>query len=494
MDKVQYVHYYEHADNEHEQKLILKKDESEQQQNNLRRPDTLFLYFSIISGILLSTSTGILMTWSSPAVVLLSSKNTKINPLGRPITTVEITMLLGIPQLCSLLGSLVLPKCADIIGRKRILHFLAVGMVISTVGLALSNNVELLITFFTIYSFLWCGVLPILFIYVLEICEDHNRNKHSCFITVGLTLGQVYSYSLGSFLSFRYFTLILGIPIALFVIFCFFLVESPTYLMIKENVDECKQALWRLRSNKSKIEIERDFIAIKNYVNIDKTSNKFFIIELFRRKELRIGIFLAMVPILTNILSGVPTFLSLQPLIYNKIQTIFSPNVFAILAGVMQIISGIHIAYTLGKSGRKTRLLISSFVVGVSIAIFGITFYLDHIQSHFINKLPWLPLVVFICYSLLFAVGLGPIPMAVTSELFSPKVRTSALAFIVTISSIFSSITTFGFPFLVNIMGIYWCLWIFAICSFVGFVLIFYFLPEIKGKSLLELQDVLRNY
>ncbi|XP_028132246.2 facilitated trehalose transporter Tret1-like [Diabrotica virgifera virgifera] len=494
MDKVQYVHYYEHTENEHEQKLMLQKDDGEQQQSNLKHPDTLFLYFSIISGIFLSASTGILMTWSSPAVALLSANNTYINPIGRPIAKVEITMLLGIPQLCSLLGSLALPKCADLIGRKRILHFLSVGMLITTVGLALSNTVKLLITFLTIYSFLLNGVLPILLIYVLEICEEHNRIKHSCFIIVGLTLGQMYSYSIGSFLSFKYFTLVLGIPIALFVIFCFFLVESPTYLMIKENIDECKKALWKLRSNKSQSEIERDFTAIKNSVSMDKTSDELFIIGIFTRRELRVGIFWAMIPILTNVLSGVPMFLSLTPPIFQKIQIVCSPKITAILAGVKQVIGGIHISYTLGTSGRKVRLLISSLGIGVSIAILGTIFYLDHIQSRLIYTVPWLPFVIFAVYGIFYSVGVGPIPLAVTSELFSPKVRSSALAFIVTISSIFSAITTFGFPFLVNIMGMYWCLWIFAICSFVGFGLIFYCLPELKGKSLLELQETLRNY
>jgi len=47
---------------------------------------------------------------------------------------------------------------------------------------------------------------------------------------------------------------------------------------------------------------------------------------------------------------------------------------------------------------------------------------------------------------------------------------------------------TKSFDTVANALGIYWCFWIFGICCFMGFVSIYFTVPETNGKSLEQIQ------
>ncbi len=90
-----------------------------------------------------------------------------------------------------------------------------------------------------------------------------------------------------------------------------------------------------------------------------------------------------------------------------------------------------------------------------------------------------------------FALSLGPVMWVLFSEIFPNRVRGFALAFCGVFNSIASFFVQFLFPWELANLGNAMTFYLFALMGVVGIVLIQWLLPETKGKSLEELEQVM---
>ncbi|CAG9832164.1 unnamed protein product [Diabrotica balteata] len=220
-----------------------EKDEPFQPEDEIKRSDTFFLQFTVMTALLIFMVGGTTIVWTSPAIVKMKSNDTSINPLGRPIQTYEISKFMGIVGILALGGSLVLPKLADMIGRKRSLWVMAFFMFVGIVGLGLSRSVNMMIMCSTITALFFSGAMGILPMYLTEICEDHNRTKYGCLMSAFIPIGQLYTFLIGPVFSYRVFTLLTAVPMIPFLVMFLFAPESPVYSLENGNKEECSRAL-----------------------------------------------------------------------------------------------------------------------------------------------------------------------------------------------------------------------------------------------------------
>ncbi|XP_050503858.1 facilitated trehalose transporter Tret1-like isoform X3 [Diabrotica virgifera virgifera] len=460
-----------------------------------KKPDTLFLYFAVVTATLLMLVNAALSVWTSPAIVKMQSNNTDENILGRPITTWETSILLGVPGLASLVGSAFLPKLADILGRKKSMQLMGLGTFLSTIGLAFCNTINLM-TILSCFIQIFCaGVTGILPIYLTEICEDHNRAKHGCLMTAFSPIGQVYALILGPLFDLKVFTLLLSAPMVPFLVLFFFAPESPVHLLSKGMEKECIESLQKLRRNKTKKEIENDYHNLEINKSIKGSEeNRLNFIQLFGTKEGRVGLMLAFIPILSQNLSGVQIIFPLLGPIFNDSGSKLSGDTIAVIAALVKLITFTIITFVIETTGRKPMLIVSSIGAGISSTTLGVFFYLKYINSPFIESFHLGPLLSVSAFIISYSIGLGPIPMAIICELFPSDLRSTALAIISTVSAlVITGYTTF-YPLLAELIHTHWCMWIFGLSCFAGTFFISTMLPEVRGKSVLEIQEILRNY
>lgn len=436
--------------------------------------------------------TGSTWAWTAPALIKLLSNDTEVNPLGKPITTLEISMLVSIPALTSVMGSL-LPLTSDVMGRKKSMLYMTLGSFLSQIGLAFSTNIPAMIICSSVFGIFISGQLIILQIYITEICEDHNRAKYGCIMSFFLPIGELYTYILGPLFSFKYFTLLVNLPFIFFLLFVF-APESPMFLLSKGRKEECIKILKKLRSNKTNAEIDIDYYKISQSLHSgnDDTQSNFFTV--FQTKEGRIGMFLAIFPILGQCFSGVPIIMLIIAPIFDEAGTSLSGEHFAIIAGIFKVCVSTITSLLVEKTGRRPMLLLSSAGSGIAISFLGIFFYLKHINSPLVIYIQWLPLVSLLFYFFFFALGLGPLPSAVMGELFPTDIRSSATSIISSISCVIFAGYMFLFPLFADLVGLYWVMWTFGISCLGTTLLVYVFLPEIKGKSIHEIQELLKNY
>ena len=108
-----------------------------------------------------------------------------------------------------------------------------------------------------------------------------------------------------------------------------------------------------------------------------------------------------------------------------------------------------------------------------------------------ISMNPTLILVGIIGFVACFAISLGPVMWVLFSELFPLKIRGVAISFVGFVNSAVSAGVQFVFPWELSTLGSAPTFLIYGVFAVIGVVFIILKLPETKGKSLEELENVL---
>ena len=89
-----------------------------------------------------------------------------------------------------------------------------------------------------------------------------------------------------------------------------------------------------------------------------------------------------------------------------------------------------------------------------------------------------------------YQIGFGPIAWLLISEVFPLEVRGQAVALAVQTNFFWNVVTSYLFPLIVSALGPAWTFGIFAIIDGYALYHVFAFVPETKGLSLEEIEDL----
>ncbi|XP_056636006.1 facilitated trehalose transporter Tret1-like [Diorhabda sublineata] len=461
--------------------------------NNKESVETtgLFLYFVVFVVNLSFVTLGIVVVWISPASAKLRCTDPLENPLGRPISTIELAVLASLIQVGLCIGALLLRGFFDMFGRLGFIIVVNFLLAIFLVTLALVSTIILyyVIIFFigVLIGSLSVGV-PI---YISEITQNHNRAKISCIMAIFAPIGSLCSYSLGTFLSLKTATLVSSVPSFTLVILSFlFLPESPTFLLVKGNVESAVLAVKSL--------VSCDFnTAIRLTKNTEMIlsqttkNNGIDIKSVWCDRASRNGLTTSLV-LIVLFSTNIPVLMSYLGIILEAANTESSVGISTVIVGLIQIMSFVTASNLMDKVGRRPLLLISLVTSCILLIIMGLYFFLRS-NGAFLEDFKWLPFVCIISLTATLATGLSSVTFTYINEVFTYNVRTIALSLIHFTSGITSFLSVFTFPLIMESIGIAWNFWICCIICFFGFLFVFYRIPETKGKDLLEIQEILGN-
>lgn len=426
----------------------------------------------------------------SPMLPYLQSNDTNINPLKAPITVWQTSILAGSPILASVLGALLLPKLSDHIGRKNFLIITTTGMFVFYLILAFFHRFSFLLICRMLFGILGAGFMVTNQVYVAEICEDHNRAKYLCLSSLFLSLGNVYAFAIGSYFNYVNFNIIVSIPAVVFLLF-WFAPETPVYSISKGKIDDCKNALIKLRNNKNLEEIDADLNKLDYILKSMKTEANF--VTLFKTKETRRAFTISLLLFVTQYISGIAAITTFLGPLLHKSGTALSVDTLTIGSGLLQMMTSILTSSFIENFDRKVLLIFSCASCSLTLFLFGLFCLLKSYSLPFIYYIQWSPTICIVLYFITFGVGLGSATNTVVTEIFPPDLITTGMSLATSLINIVISATIFIFPIIEAYAGLHVCLWVFSFSCLLGGVLIYKIVPETRGKSRLEIQKMLQR-
>lgn len=267
--------------------------------------------------------------------------------------------------------------------------------------------------------------------------------------------------------------------------------ESPRWLMGKERHLDAYNSLKVLRY--SEIEAARD--CFYQYVLLNEEGHygglSFFkrVVEMFtfrRNRNAAVGAFIVMF---------MQQFCGINVISYYS-SSIFVESdlseISAMLAswgfGMVEVVACIPTFYTIDVVGRRKLLLATFPLMSLSLLMTGFGFFIPAETSRE-GRLACITLGIYL-FAIFYNFGEGPIPFTYSAEAFPLYIRDLGMGFATSTCWFFNFILAFTWPRLRNAFKSQGAFGWYAAWNIVGFFLVLWFLPETKGLTLEELDDV----
>lgn len=371
---------------------------------------------------------------------------------------------------------------SDIYGRKKILIFTALFFAVSCAFTAIASSSFIFISA-RLFGGLAVGAASVLSpMYVAEVAPPKNRGMLVAIYQLAIVLGILCSYTINYGLhnidnNWRWMFATGIVPSVIFFVGLFFIPESPRWLFKAGRKTESLKVLTRIGGESlAKAEI----VEIAESLKGDSTTVS--ISELFKpasRKVMIVGFFLA---VLVQI-SGINTIVDYAPKILLAAGVeINSALLQTSLLGLINFIFTFVAIFFIDKVGRRLLYLIGSMGMVITLLMLAVSFYFK-MEGIF-------TLICILSFIAFFASCIGPVFWTLVSEIFPNRIRGKALAFASFTQWIFNFLVVLLFPhFLASIGGAKTFLFL-AVMSLLQWLFTYFYLPETKGKSLEEIEQI----
>lgn len=438
---------------------------------------------------LLSICTGCAFAWSSPVVPKLYTDDQDVNPLGAPITVLEESWIGSLVSLGAAAGSVLASITAGKYGRRKTLLCFGLAFGVSHLMIAYGRIVEIYIIARFLMGIGAGSVFSSLPTFVGEISEDFNRGFMGSIMGMSLSFGAVLSYSVGQFVSIKTFSFVNLIPLFLFYPIVILMVpESPYFYASIPEETLAHNSLKRLRITSLGTQ-KKELKEIKAFLE-EQRLNKPSYKNVFRTKALLRSLKITCGIMVFQQLAGITPISAFLESIFVESGSSISTKYSVIIVAIGQFLVNIFVGYAVDKLGRKILLIMSSLGSCLTAASLGTFFYLKT-NSYDVSSLNWLPIASLILFIIAFNLGLGPLPWTISGEIFSSNIKSLASCITCVVCLLGSFLITMVFPSMVKYWGMAFTLWFFSGGGMLAFIFTVLVVPETKGRSLKEIQELL---
>lgn len=397
----------------------------------------------------------------------------------------------------AILGVAISGELSDRLGRKKSLFGAAILFFTSAIGCALAPSFTILV-FARILGGMAVGIASnVVPLYLSEISPANIRGRLvTCYqlaVTLGILIAYLCNYGLlelvpidqseanESLLRFVFadqiwrgmFSLEV-IPAVLFFIGLFFVPDSPRWLLKQGREKEGKGVLTRING---KTEAEKEVKDIQRTLNQEEGSYK-ELLDPGMRIALLIGILL---PLFSQF-SGINAIIYYGPRILNDAGlSINDALVSQIVVGVAIVLFTFIAIWKVDQMGRRILYLVGTAGATISLFLTGLCFYVE-VNAGILLLISALSFLAF------FSFSIGPLKFVIASEIFPNKIRGRALGISILTMWVSDAIVGQLMPVSLSGLGTAGTFWIFAGFCFIAFWVIYYLVPETKGKTLEEIQ------
>ncbi|XP_003485020.1 facilitated trehalose transporter Tret1-2 homolog isoform X1 [Bombus impatiens] len=165
------------------------------------------------------------------------------------------------------------------------------------------------------------------------------------------------------------------------------------------------------------------------------------------------------------------------------------PNLGAVLIGLTRLVGTLLVSCMSEKLGRRKPSIVSGSAMTIFMGVLSVYLLLKD-KGYSINDGGLIPVICILMYIFGSTLGFLVIPFAMVGEVYPTKVKEALSGLTTCINYIFSSITVKTYPDMEVAMGRHGVFIFFTVLSFLGTLFVTFFLPETKGKTLSEIEDM----
>jgi len=311
--------------------------------------------------------------------------------------------------------------------------------------------------------------------------------------------GILLSYIMGAWLPWNQLAWASAVFPTLFFFVMIPLPESPVWLLSKGRTSDAQKALKWLHHRplpNDSIPVELQQISVdavtsettKTTVSSkNKSGSGFSRKELFRRPVL-VPFSLTFTLLIFQQVSGIDAIVFYTVSIFDSAGSQLDDHLATIIVGLVQLVANFASLFIVDRAGRKPLLIASGAIMFVALTALGTHF---HLQKYGMEQsLGLLPVISLIVYMVGFSIGYCSIPFLLMGELIPEKQRSflSSIAGSLNVAVMFVVIKTYHD--LKNSVGEDVTFWMYSFISLCSCFFVHFLVPETKGKSLKEIEEL----
>ncbi|GJN30585.1 hypothetical protein PR202_gb18900 [Eleusine coracana subsp. coracana] len=429
------------------------------------------------------------------------------------ITDTQIEVLAGIINIYSLVGSLAAGRTSDWIGRRYTMVLASAIFFAGALIMGLAPSYAVLMVGRFVAGVGVGYALMIAPVYTAEVSPTSARGLLTSFpevfINTGVLLGYVSNYAFHSLpvhLSWRVMFLVGAVPPVFLAAAVLAMPESPRWLVMQGRLADARRVL--AKTSDSDAEAEERLLRIKNAVGIvpDDDDDDNVVMTRKRNKPTHgegvwRDLLIRPTPPVRRILiaclglqffqqaSGIDSVVLYSPRVFEKAGLRSNGNSLGatMAVGACKTLSILVATFFLDRVGRRPLLLTSAGGMVASLVTLASALHaIDRLpaDSSAATALAGLSIAAVLAFVASFSIGMGPIAWVYSSEIFPLRLRAQGCALGTGMNRIMSGAVTMSFISLYKAITFAGSFYLYAGIAAAGWVFMFFFLPETRGRSL----------
>ncbi|CAH4036650.1 facilitated trehalose transporter Tret1-like [Pieris brassicae] len=405
-----------------------------------------------------------------------------------------------------IMGNFIITPLMDGLGRKKS-HLLTILPIFAGwFSLLMAESVTWLILARFLQGVAMGMLGPLGSIIIAEMTDPKNRGAFLTSVSLSLTIGVLFSHSLGAFFSWQQSSLICSFITFTSLILIIYNPESPSWLISKGRYQEGEEIFFWLRGRTPDQETE-----FENMITAQKSLRKssilgqdvsfsvrlrrlcIYVNQTFRKPEFYKPIIIMFVLYTMFQFAGINVISSYA---IDIIRQVVGPDanakVLMVVLDLERLICNLGAVFLMKTMKRRTLLFSST-----AICIFSYLGKSYYVYARENNSLPytsqWIPIALIGLYMFSLTVGISSIPFTISGEIFPLEYRAFGGGISVLALSFNFFVAVKSFPVLTSAVGLSITYLMYTGMVVVCLSVLYFMLPETKDRTLQEIEDSFRG-